>query len=113
MLNETNDVRIARLEEQVKANSEKVQIALAASEKAIMKAETATEKRFEAVNEFRQTLSDQAANFVTRELHDQLEKDIQAIRNAQSRMIGVAAGISTAITIIGVLLSIVLRLTTA
>jgi hypothetical protein len=40
--------------------------ALAASEKAIGKAEVATERRFEGVNEFRQTLSDQAAQFMTR-----------------------------------------------
>ena len=40
--------------------------ALAASEKAIGKAEAATERRFEGVNEFRATLSDQASNFITR-----------------------------------------------
>jgi hypothetical protein len=40
--------------------------ALAASEKAIGKAEIATERRFESVNEFRQTLTDQAAQFMTR-----------------------------------------------
>ena len=33
---------------------------------AIVKAEEATERRFEGVNEFRQTLSDQAATFVSR-----------------------------------------------
>jgi hypothetical protein len=35
--------------------------------KAIEKAETATERRFEGVNEFRAQLSDQAARFVTRD----------------------------------------------
>jgi hypothetical protein len=35
--------------------------------KAIEKAEAATDKRFEGVNEFRAQLSDQAARFVTRE----------------------------------------------
>lgn len=40
--------------------------ALAASEKAIGKAEIANENRFRGVNEFRQTLSDQAAQFMTR-----------------------------------------------
>lgn len=40
--------------------------ALASSEKAINKAEVATEKRFESVNEFRTTLSDQATQFMTR-----------------------------------------------
>jgi tetrahydromethanopterin S-methyltransferase subunit G len=43
-----------------------LQAALASSEKAILKAETSTEKRFESVNEFRSTLSDQANQFMTR-----------------------------------------------
>jgi hypothetical protein len=41
--------------------------AFAGAEKAIAKAETATERRFEGVNEFRAQLSDQAARFVTRD----------------------------------------------
>lgn len=41
--------------------------ALASSEKAIMKAETAADKRFDSVNEFRATLTDQASRFVTRD----------------------------------------------
>lgn len=40
--------------------------ALEAAEKAITKAETATEKRFESVNEFRSQLADQAATFMQR-----------------------------------------------
>ena len=43
-----------------------VQTALVAAEKAVTKAETANEKRFESVNEFRKTLSDQAASFPSR-----------------------------------------------
>jgi hypothetical protein len=41
-----------------------VAAALAASQVAIAKSEAATEKRFEAVNEFRETLSDQNREFV-------------------------------------------------
>ena len=48
------------------AVKEQSSAAMLAAEKAILKAESATEKRFEAVNEFRQTLSDQAANFLSR-----------------------------------------------
>ncbi len=55
-----------RLTEAVAAQDRANTIALQAAEKAVLKAETASEKRFEGVNEFRQTLSDQAANFVTR-----------------------------------------------
>lgn len=40
--------------------------ALEAAEKAINKAEQATERRFASVNEFRQTLTDQAASFMPR-----------------------------------------------
>ncbi len=40
--------------------------ALEAAEKAINKAEQATERRFQSVNEFRQTLTDQAASFMPR-----------------------------------------------
>jgi hypothetical protein len=55
-----SQVRYANLES-------KVQAAFDSSQTAIQKAETATEKRFEGVNEFRAALSDQAAHFVTRE----------------------------------------------
>lgn len=40
--------------------------ALAASDKAILKAEAAAEKRFESVNEFRATLSDQQSQLATK-----------------------------------------------
>jgi hypothetical protein len=42
------------------------QAALDAADKALTKAEQASEKRFEGVNEFRATLQDQASRFVTR-----------------------------------------------
>jgi hypothetical protein len=43
-----------------------VSAAMAAAEKAVSKAEIASERRFESVNEFRQTLSDQTSTFLTR-----------------------------------------------
>lgn len=51
-----------RFEGQEKA----VSAALQAQKEAVTKAETAAEKRFESVNEFRQQLSDQAASFMPR-----------------------------------------------
>ena len=42
------------------------ELQLASSDKAIAKAEEATEKRFESVNEFRKTLTDQATLFMPR-----------------------------------------------
>jgi len=50
----------------IRDTQETAKAALAASEKAIEKAERANEKRFESVNEFRATLTDQAARFITR-----------------------------------------------
>ncbi len=43
-----------------------VQAALLSAEKAVTKAETAAERRFESVNEFRATLSDQARELMSR-----------------------------------------------
>lgn len=43
-----------------------VDVALAAADKAVNKAEVASEKRFENVNEFRQSLSDQTSTFIPR-----------------------------------------------
>lgn len=43
-----------------------VEAALSAQEKAVAKAETASEKRFDSVNEFRGQLADQAARFMPR-----------------------------------------------
>lgn len=48
------------------AVKEATQAALTAAKEAVVKAENASEKRFEGVNEFRQTLSDQAATFISR-----------------------------------------------
>lgn len=47
-------------------------------EKAIDKSDTATDKRFEGVNEFRQTLSDQTARFLTRDEYDRAHLDLIA-----------------------------------
>jgi hypothetical protein len=59
------------------AQAEKVALALAASDKAVTKAEIATEKRFESVNEFRAQLQDQTRTFVAREEANVLFKAMQ------------------------------------
>jgi hypothetical protein len=48
------------------AQKEQTAIALAAQQEATSKAEVATEKRFESVNEFRAQLADQARTFMPR-----------------------------------------------
>ncbi len=52
--------------ERFAAAKEQVLLALASADKAIVKADAATERRFEGVNEFRQTLADQAATLMPR-----------------------------------------------
>jgi hypothetical protein len=70
------DEREARSQERSSTMKESVAAALASSEKAITKADTATEKRFDAVNEFRQTLSDQAKNFMTIDVYTVQNKNL-------------------------------------
>ncbi len=47
-----------------------IQAALVSAEKAVTKAEGASERRFEGVNEFRKALSDQTATFIPRAEYD-------------------------------------------
>src|SRR6202035_2967575 len=72
------------------AQQNAVNAALAAADRAALKAENASEKRFEAVNEFRNTLSDQTRTFIprteaeerfrsTKETMDKLEKSMRDI----------------------------------
>lgn len=65
------------------ATKESVSVAMSASEKAIVKAEMAAEKRFESLNEFRQQLADQQATFARSDLVNQradaLEKKIDEV----------------------------------
>lgn len=71
------------------ASAEKaVAAALAASEKAVLKAEAASADRFASVNEFRQTLTDQAATFATRD-------KVEAIENRLNRIDGEKSGVTT------------------
>jgi hypothetical protein len=60
------DDRDIRFQQRFEAQTQAINAALLSTKEAVVKAETATERRFENVNEFRQTLSDQATQFVTR-----------------------------------------------
>lgn len=74
------------------AAKDAVSTAMSASEKAVAKAETSNDKRFEAVNEFRAQLSDQATTFATRNdldvrfgsLTDKLNYESQHLQEAGS-----------------------------
>ena len=72
--------------------SKAIDAALAAAEKAVTKAEIATEKRFDSVNEFRKTLSDQASGFLQRgefsALHKSLVDKLDIFGRTQNMLIG-------------------------
>jgi hypothetical protein len=80
------DERDIRYEQRFKAMDEKTSLALTASEKAVAKAEIATEKRFDSVNEFRGQLKDQAATLVPRAEADSrfkgLEEKIESLKSS-------------------------------
>ena len=91
------------------AQKSAVDAALAAADRAVIKAETSAEKRFEAVNEFRSTLADQQRNLIPRSEVDVVvvaisEKiaDLQKRVDAQqSERRGVQGGWGYAIGVIG------------
>ena len=60
------------------AMKEMVENAFRSSQEAIRKAEAATEKRFESVNEFRAVLTDQQQHLVTRQVLDSVVDRLQA-----------------------------------
>ncbi len=82
--------------EQLEATRREMAITNDASEKAIAKAEAANEKRFAGVNEFRQQLSDQAKEFMPRELAESqfadMHKEINLIRQGQNTSEGKSLG---------------------
>jgi len=83
--------------------------ALAAADRAVSKAETATEKRFEGVNEFRNTLADQQRTLMPRSeveiLIKSLNEKVDALNIAtiakQSQGAGRSEGIGQIIAIAG------------
>ena len=85
------DEKINLLEERTKerfvAAKENISIALGASREAIVKAETANDKRFDGVNECRETLSDQTATFLPRQEYSvQHQNLIEKIDNLTSAL---------------------------
>jgi len=101
-LKELVDVRFRAAEEAVRAalaaQEKAVAAALGAAERAVLKAEAAAEKRFESVNEFRGSLSDQASLLMPRseaqvELRNLREK-IEVLTLKVEAMSGKSAGYS-------------------
>ncbi len=80
-LERLTDAKLANISTLIDAHAGRVALALAAADKAVAKAETATERRFESVNEFRQTLSDQTRSFLSKVEFDAV-RDANAVRIA-------------------------------
>lgn len=105
-LMEANDLRYSqRFDAQQKAlqdalvgAKENVAAALAAAKEAVVKAEMAADKRFESVNEFRQTLSDQATTFMPRMESnarlDAMSEKIALLQSSKDNIAGHGAGVS-------------------
>jgi hypothetical protein len=74
------------------AAREAVNVAMTAAEKAVTKAEYASEKRFESVNEFRAQMSDMQATFARSDLvssrFESLEKKIDELAGYRSSSMG-------------------------
>jgi hypothetical protein len=81
------DAKLVTLHTVIDAQADRALVALASADKAVSKAEIATEKRFESVNEFRQTLSDQTQSFVSRVEFEALrETNAARIADLSSRL---------------------------
>jgi len=86
-----------------------VNAALVSSAQAVQKAEAAAERRFEGVNEFRQTLSDQQRTLIPRAEVDVLMKSVNdkvdllsnAYRAHQAEGVGKVSGWAAAVGVVG------------
>lgn len=108
--------------EALRADDQKaVSAALQAAKEAVTKAENATEKRFESVNEFRQQLADQTNTFISRleydAQHKALEDKVSDLTDRMNKNDGVKQGsdvtigkIYAAIGVVGAVLGILVLL---
>ena len=89
--------------ERFAAAKERVDLAMAASDKAILKAESASDRRFDGVNEFRKALSDNSATYMPRSeyavqhqsLVEKIDTTVAAVAKMQSAAEGRIKGVST------------------
>ncbi len=103
-LKEYFDKSLLTLKDQFQAQDER-------AEKNLLIAKDALEKRLEGMNEFRDTLKDQAANFITKAEYESVRNDIRELREAKARLEGKAdqfsVNIVMGISILGLLTSII------
>lgn len=130
-LDRLTDAKFVTFQTLVDSQADKVGLALDAAKEAITKAETATEKRFDSVNEFRQTLSDQTRTFMPRteaeqglhtviermeatqvhvtqgdmRLDERLQRLEQQASNMQGRLWALGVGVPLVILIVNILMA--------
>ena len=97
-----------RYEQRFAAQEKAVEAALTSAKEAVLKAETASEKRFEGVNEFRATLADQAATLISRaeveQLFKALNEKVDSVTGRMDRLDGRAGGIDASwVKIVGII----------
>lgn len=98
----------------LEAAEKAVQAALAAQERAVLKAELASDKRFESVNEFRKTLADQQVTFMPKAeasvVTSSQNTKIQDLKDEVSRLVnervGIKGGWGYAVGVVGLLLAL-------
>ena len=104
-----------RYSERFDSSEKAVSAALAAAKEAVTKAEVAAEKRFESVNEFRNTLSDQQRNLMPRAeidilvkaLNDRADSNENRIIRMESKGVGTAQGWGYAVGVIGLVAAVI------
>ena len=93
LMDERND----RYAQRFAAQEEAVHAALSAADVALTKAETASERRFESVNEFRAQLTDQTREFIRRteymQAHETLTEQVRSLTARVDRTEGRSGGL--------------------
>jgi hypothetical protein len=102
-----------RHEARTDAAKEAVGVAMAAADRAVLKAEGAAERRFESVNEFRNTLADQQRSLMPRTEAEirlaALDARLVALEQARSAKGGAKEGWGFAVGVVG-LIAVVLTI---
>lgn len=93
-----------RYEQRFAAQEKAVEAALTSAKEAVLKAEAASEKRFESINEFRRTLSDQAQQFASAEKVNDL---VSRFDRLEGRSSGLDAGWVKLVSVIGLIVGLV------
>lgn len=113
-LRERHDKDVRYLNSKIEGLEKLMNARFVSQEKARKISSTAIDARFESVNEFRATLSDQTKDFVTREVIESTNKDVERriseiesrLAGYDGRIIGWSAGIGFLVLVISFVLTI-------